>query len=319
MVRVRQHDLGAEVDQVARQHPLDGALRADGHERRRLHDAVGRRHLAAAREAVGGGHPESETRWPLRYSMSGSGRRAGPHGCCGFFVPGQPACRDHPGGVDLVKKTSHRRDLRRTFERARGVAGLGRVGHREPGPAALRAGPDSHRPRRPLVDPRPPADDGGGGRRDREGPPGAGPAGARRPRGVPGAASGRRDAADVRAGQRRDGRAGERLRGGARARRDLPRAARPVRRGRHGAGAARTRRRALRRRGRARLGGGDGQGDDEDGLRRARPAHGDAPRRLARPVGGVARRGDGDRRPRACRSPCSSSRPTSGRASASRR
>ena len=56
------------------------------------------------------------------------------------------------------------------------------------------------------------------------------------------------------------------------ARRRLSGAARPVRRGRHGAGPARARQRPVRRRRRARLGGRHGQGGDEAGVRGQRAA-----------------------------------------------
>jgi hypothetical protein len=43
VVGVPEHDAGARRGHVVRGERLDRALRADGHERRRLHDAVGRR------------------------------------------------------------------------------------------------------------------------------------------------------------------------------------------------------------------------------------------------------------------------------------
>ena len=52
MVGVAQKNLGAGRFEIAMGHALDGALRADGHERRRLDRAVRRGHHAAARAAV---------------------------------------------------------------------------------------------------------------------------------------------------------------------------------------------------------------------------------------------------------------------------
>ena len=58
MVGVAEDDLGAEplaeVVQIAMRDALDGSLRSDRHEGRRLHDAVRRPHLPAARSAVAG-------------------------------------------------------------------------------------------------------------------------------------------------------------------------------------------------------------------------------------------------------------------------
>ena len=99
-------------------------------------------------------------------------------------------------------------------------------------------------------------------------------------------------------------------------RRGLPPAARPLRRGRHRAGTSRARRGPLRRGGRPRLRHGHGQGDDEARVpgrgTSGHGVHGRAPLGLAarpRPCpGGRRRRGSAIR--------CSSSPPTSGRASA---
>ena len=51
---------------------------------------------------------------------------------------------------DSVKRLARRRVVRRTIRRARGLAGVGGVGVREPRPRSLRAGPDPHREGRPL-------------------------------------------------------------------------------------------------------------------------------------------------------------------------
>ena len=56
MVGVAQQDLGADRLEVAVGHALHRALRADRHERRRLHLAVRRRHTPAPGAAVGVGH-----------------------------------------------------------------------------------------------------------------------------------------------------------------------------------------------------------------------------------------------------------------------
>ena len=147
-------------------------------------------------------------------------------------------------------------------------------------------------------------------------------AGAREPlgaRGVPGAASRRGDAAHRRTVAGRDAVSRERVRLGAGSRRDLPGAARALRRGRHGAGPAGTGQRALRRGGRPGVGGRDGQGDDEGRLRRGAAC----PRSLTSSCCGATGTRRRARSPtrwrRAWDSRCSSSRPTSDRASASRR
>ena len=53
VIGVAEDDLGAAVGDVAVQGGLDRSLRADGHERRRLHDAVRRLEAAEAGRAVG--------------------------------------------------------------------------------------------------------------------------------------------------------------------------------------------------------------------------------------------------------------------------
>src|ERR671915_267555 len=58
VVRVAEEDRGAELAQAVRVEPLDGSLRADGHERGRGHDSVGGCENAGARLAVGGGDLE---------------------------------------------------------------------------------------------------------------------------------------------------------------------------------------------------------------------------------------------------------------------
>ena len=57
MVRISEDDLRAQVLEIAVRDGLDGALRPNGHERRRLHHAMRRAHLtppggAIAREDV---------------------------------------------------------------------------------------------------------------------------------------------------------------------------------------------------------------------------------------------------------------------------
>ena len=52
VIRVGEQDLGAKVLQLLDRHALDGAARADRHERRRLDDAVREGETAAARTAV---------------------------------------------------------------------------------------------------------------------------------------------------------------------------------------------------------------------------------------------------------------------------
>src|SRR5581483_11978969 len=68
VVRVAEQDLGAAGDEIAVRDALDGALRADRHERGRLHDAVRRPQLAAARRAVGVRDVEGEHRPSPVYS-----------------------------------------------------------------------------------------------------------------------------------------------------------------------------------------------------------------------------------------------------------
>ena len=93
VIGVAEDDLGAELFQVALAHRLDGALRADRHERRRLHHAVRGRELAAARGAVDVSQREAGTSNTLT--------------------------------ISTCEETSRWRDLRWTLRRARG---LGRVG-----------------------------------------------------------------------------------------------------------------------------------------------------------------------------------------------
>src|SRR5688572_27663822 len=64
VIRVGEHDLGARFLDVAVPRRLHRALRADGHEGRRLYDAVRRLELAEARRAVGRSHGETESRHP---------------------------------------------------------------------------------------------------------------------------------------------------------------------------------------------------------------------------------------------------------------
>ena len=150
-----------------------------------------------------------------------------------------------------------------------------------------------------------------------QGAAGVGARGAAGPRGAPGRLPDRGHRPHDRSAprRRRRGRAGHRPR----PRRRLSRAARSVRRGRHGPGPARAGQRALRRGRSAGLGGRDGQGVHEDRLRGPRPADCRLPRRCSRTTGGDTGRRTlrSHRRRWAIR--CSSSRPTSGRASASRR
>ena len=61
VIGVAEDDLGAGIAQVAMKRGLDRALRADRHERRRLHHAVRRVELAAARRAIGAVQRETET------------------------------------------------------------------------------------------------------------------------------------------------------------------------------------------------------------------------------------------------------------------
>ena len=71
VIGVGKHDLGAQAPQLVWQHALDGRLRADRHEGRRLHLAVRRRNLAAAGRAIGRdqaegegvGHPRTSCPW----------------------------------------------------------------------------------------------------------------------------------------------------------------------------------------------------------------------------------------------------------------
>jgi hypothetical protein len=58
MVSVPENDFGPEILEVAVRDCLDGAARADRHEHRRLHDAVRRPQLPAAREAFAVGDGE---------------------------------------------------------------------------------------------------------------------------------------------------------------------------------------------------------------------------------------------------------------------
>ena len=59
MVGVAEENLGAERFEIAVRHALDGALRADRHERRRLDVAVrGRHHARARARAVACASPE---------------------------------------------------------------------------------------------------------------------------------------------------------------------------------------------------------------------------------------------------------------------
>src|SRR5262245_15502932 len=60
MIGVAQDDPGADRFEIAMGDALDRALRADRHERRRLDDAVRRRHHAASRRAVGVCYAEIE-------------------------------------------------------------------------------------------------------------------------------------------------------------------------------------------------------------------------------------------------------------------
>ncbi len=58
---VAQHDLGADLLQFVRQHGLDAAVGAHGHEDRRLDDAMVQRQAAAPGGAVGVQQFESES------------------------------------------------------------------------------------------------------------------------------------------------------------------------------------------------------------------------------------------------------------------
>ena len=58
MIGIAEHDLRAGGLEVLGRERLDGGLRADGHEDGRVHDAVARGELAAARGAVGRRHFE---------------------------------------------------------------------------------------------------------------------------------------------------------------------------------------------------------------------------------------------------------------------
>ena len=60
MIGIAQDDLGADRLEIAVRDAFDGALRADGHERRRLDGAVRGRQHAAPRGAVGVRHTETE-------------------------------------------------------------------------------------------------------------------------------------------------------------------------------------------------------------------------------------------------------------------
>ena len=58
VIGVAEQNLGARCAHVVMMHALDGRLRADRHEGRRMHDAMRGRHLAGARSAVGRGQAE---------------------------------------------------------------------------------------------------------------------------------------------------------------------------------------------------------------------------------------------------------------------
>ena len=102
-------------------------------------------------------------------------------------------------------------------------------------------------------------------------------------------------------------------------RRDLSRAARPVRRGRHDPGTARARQRSLRRRRRARVGRRDGQRRDEGRVRRGRACRSVRIASCCGTTGSSARDASTAELERRSATRCSSSRRTWDRASASRR
>jgi hypothetical protein len=60
VIGVAEEDLRAERVELAMRHALHRTLRTDRHERRRLDDAMRRRHAAAAGAGVGVGQVESE-------------------------------------------------------------------------------------------------------------------------------------------------------------------------------------------------------------------------------------------------------------------
>ena len=60
VIGVAENDLRAALDQVAVKCGLDRALRAHGHERRRVHETMRRLELAQPRRAVGGAQCEAK-------------------------------------------------------------------------------------------------------------------------------------------------------------------------------------------------------------------------------------------------------------------
>ena len=94
-------------------------------------------------------------------------------------MTGEPGRLERPTPPAHRETTSRGRDLRRPIGRARGLAGLGGRGHRQPRPAPLRAGADPHRAGRPVDAARPPPTAASRRRGDRAGAPRRGPHGPR--------------------------------------------------------------------------------------------------------------------------------------------
>ena len=240
VVRVREHDLGAERLELVDRDALDRAARADRHERRRLDDAVRERRRPRRAAPVARARPR--TRTPAAH--------------------GALAYNDSP----LPTVTEARR-LTRVKRLRVGVLYGGRSGEHEVSLASAAAvfanldrkryEPDRHphREGRPLGARRSSAVGGVGRRSDRSGAqrrhaPARRHAKCSCRRGPASETLVLVDRRSARAGRRRGGRGRHR----SRPRRHLSRAARPVRRGRHDPGPARAGQRRLRRLRRAGLG-----------------------------------------------------------------
>ena len=153
VIGVAQDDFRAEVLEVPRREGLDRPARADRHERRRLHVAVGGPQHAAPRRSVAVRHVEREV--------------AGGH-CVILSAPSPSGSGTFRPPRRRRDTTQNRSDLRRPVRRARSLARLGRIGHRQPRPRSVRGDPHPHRSGRPVGTARSPADAdrrGGGDRR----------------------------------------------------------------------------------------------------------------------------------------------------------
>ncbi len=258
---------------------LDRAARADRHERRRLDDAVRRVQLAAPRRAVAVGDAEGECRHGFRIlrgshsksrllfsTLAGPHRRARSRSATSRLARAQ-GC--YPVSVKRLRVgvLYGGRSGEHEVSLASAAAVFAHLDKKRYEPVPIRIDKDG---RWALADRR--ADRDVGERSDRTGATRCRAAAAERPRSALHRAAERGDDPldRSRRGARRRARPRDRHR--PQPRRDLPGAARALRRGRHDPGAARARQRALRRRRRAGVGGRHGQGDDEGRLRRARPA-----------------------------------------------